>query len=158
MRPIKTYYVFMIILIVGCVFNDEKNDIKDIVKTYIQETDTEKISHISVREFEYHQLKIYRIMSEIVYSEDKLPSKIVKVNGYYVFSYLKNKPEISYDEIPEEIIQIKESFDREEGTVFFTPDEWVLALCNDSNQYKLIKHTAHKPLNEIQDLNEIECN
>ena len=155
MRLIRVYYLFMIFLIVGCNYGN--NNIRDAVKTYIHETDKEKISHISVRESEYQQLKVYRIVSEIVYNEGRLPSDIIEINGYYVFMYLKNKPEISYDQIPQEIIQIKEEYDRERVSVFYTPDEWIFAVCNKTNQFKLIKHTAHKPLNEIQDLKEIEC-
>ena len=158
MKSIKLHYLIMITLILGCVFNGEENDINSVVKTYIQETDTDNISHISVREFEYEGLKVYRIMSEMVYSEDILPSQIDKANGYYVFSYFNNKPKINSSELPEEVIQRKKSFNREERAVFYTPDEWVFALCSDTDQYKLIKHTAHKPLNEIKDLDEIECN
>lgn len=159
MRPRrKVYCVFMIFLIVGCVFNEEKNDIKDAIKTYVNETDMENASHISVREFKDQQLKIYRIMSEIVYSGDELPSEIIEINGHYVFLYLIDKPEISYNQIPDSIIQIKESYDREEGAIFYTPDEWIFALCDGSDQSKLIKHTAYKPLDEIIKLKEIECN
>lgn len=157
MRLLKAYTLLIILLSVGCMKNSEQNDIKDAVKTYIHETDMENVSYISVRELRYRQLNIYRIMSEIVYDGDKLPSEISKIDGYYVFLYLKNKPEINQDKIPEKITKTKESFDREKSTTFYNPDEWVLAVCGEDNQKKLLKHTAHKPIDEIKEISQMKC-
>lgn len=148
---------FCLLFMIGCSETSQEI-IDDIVSSYITETETKKVSHITVKEIEYNELDVYRIFSNLVFYKDELPTGIKRIKGYEVLFYQLNKPKIDSSQLSKELLKSRDKYRDEGMAVFYNPDEWIVAICRSSPKYKLIKHTAHLPIDEIQELEKINCN
>ena len=145
--------------------NMEEQLLEKVAVTYIQKLSdmigennnnfTFKTNSLIIKicgEIDYNGKKTYSVFHTFSNIDpNKLPTLLIKRDGFYIAMYIQNRPPMNIKEIPKSVLRTSKRCGLHEQF-------WTVLICPDTYEYIVVHSIESKPYDCIKQLREFECN